>query len=75
MLSAKKQMADGKRTSGEVQGSRPLSNYNFDEAVLKVQEWNEALRCESAAFSTCNLTEFLSTQLPHDLLNITGESS
>ena len=52
MLSAKKQMTDGKRTKGEVQGSRPLSNYNFDEAVLKVQEWNEALRCESATFST-----------------------
>ncbi|KAF8268543.1 hypothetical protein EI94DRAFT_1727509 [Lactarius quietus] len=47
MLSAKKQMADGKRTKGEVQGSRPLSNYNFDEAVLKVQEWNEALRSPS----------------------------
>ncbi|KAH9992365.1 hypothetical protein BJV77DRAFT_445140 [Russula vinacea] len=27
--------------------SRPLSNYNFDEAVLKVQEWNEALRSSS----------------------------
>jgi serine/threonine protein kinase len=26
-------------------GARPLSNYNFDEAVLKVQEWNEALKC------------------------------
>lgn len=51
MLSAKKQMADGKSAKGEVQGSRPLSNYNFDEAVLKVQEWNEALRCESATFS------------------------
>ena len=24
----------------------PLSNYNFDEAVLNVQERNEALRCE-----------------------------
>ncbi|KAI9507778.1 kinase-like protein [Russula earlei] len=35
MLSAKKQMAEGKSTNGEVQGSRPLSNYNFDEAVLK----------------------------------------
>ena len=23
------------------------SNYNYDEAVLKVQEWNEALKCES----------------------------
>ncbi|KAF8489636.1 kinase-like protein [Russula emetica] len=47
MLSAKKQMADGKRAKGEVEGSRPLSNYNFDEAVLKVQEWNEALRSPS----------------------------
>lgn len=47
MLSAKKQMADGKRRKGEMEGSRPLSNYNFDEAVLKVQEWNEALRCKS----------------------------
>lgn len=25
---------------------RPLSNYNYDEAVLKVQEWNEALKCK-----------------------------
>jgi serine/threonine protein kinase len=25
---------------------RPLSNYNFDEAVQKVQEWNEALKCK-----------------------------
>ncbi|KAH8987236.1 hypothetical protein EDB86DRAFT_3065770 [Lactarius hatsudake] len=48
MLSAKKQMADGKRTKGEVEGSsRPPSNYNFDEAVLKVQEWNEALKSPS----------------------------
>ncbi|KAI0247582.1 hypothetical protein BJV78DRAFT_906498 [Lactifluus subvellereus] len=47
MLSAKKQMSEGKRTNGQVEGSRPLSNYNFDEAVLKVQEWNEALRSPS----------------------------
>ncbi|KAJ7605514.1 hypothetical protein DFH06DRAFT_1067851 [Mycena polygramma] len=26
---------------------RPLSNYNYDEAVLKVQEWNEALKSPS----------------------------
>ena len=32
-------------TRGE--NGRPLSNYNYDEAVLKVQEWNEALKCES----------------------------
>jgi serine/threonine protein kinase len=50
MLSAKKQMADGGKR--EVPGSsRPLSNYNFDEAVLKVQEWNEALRCELRGLS------------------------
>jgi serine/threonine protein kinase len=51
MLSAKKQMSEGKCANGQVEGSRPLSNYNFDEAVLKVQEWNEALRCESAILS------------------------
>ena len=25
---------------------RPVSNYNYDKAMLKVQEWNEALKCE-----------------------------
>jgi len=25
------------------------SNYNYDEAVLKVQEWNEALKCVSSS--------------------------
>jgi serine/threonine protein kinase len=69
MLSAKKQMADGKRTKGVVEGSRPLSNYNFDEAVLKVQEWNEALRCESCvffrrmAFKNTNTTCFMHSSL------------
>lgn len=37
---------------------RPLSNYNFDEAVLKVQEWNEALKCE------------FSLSLPWDILSL-----
>jgi serine/threonine protein kinase len=34
-------------------GEKRHSNYNFDEAVLKVQEWNEALKCRfsSLAFS------------------------
>lgn len=27
-------------------GQKRHSNYNYDEAVLKVQEWNEALKCE-----------------------------
>ena len=25
--------------------ARRSSNYGYDEAVLKVQEWNEALKC------------------------------
>ena len=41
--------SDRKSRDGEKEnepGRRPVSNYNYDEAVLKVQEWNEALRCE-----------------------------
>jgi serine/threonine protein kinase len=33
-------------TGGEGSSSKQyLSNYNYDKAVLKVQEWNEALKC------------------------------
>lgn len=49
MASTRKQMTDGPERQGHRQqgdnGKRPMSNYNFDEAVLKVQEWNEALKC------------------------------
>ncbi|KAL1746839.1 hypothetical protein HDZ31DRAFT_33179 [Schizophyllum fasciatum] len=45
MVSTRRQMVDAPRES---QGpGRPLSNYNYDEAVLKVQEWNEALKSPS----------------------------
>ncbi|KAG1822659.1 uncharacterized protein BJ212DRAFT_1444950 [Suillus subaureus] len=53
MISAKKQMnmAAGKGPGSPeggpqsfLDGKRPTSNYNYDEAVLKVQEWNEALK-------------------------------
>lgn len=79
MLSAKKQMADGKRAKGEVEGSRPLSNYNFDEAVLKVQEWNEALRCKSCSIFWCMTFvkykyNMYGTQLPHGPQNMAGET-
>lgn len=77
MLSAKKQMADGKRTKGEVEGSRPLSNYNFDEAVLKVQEWNEALRCKSCRIFRPSPNYKYNTfgiQLPRDPQNMVGET-
>jgi len=35
-------------SAGDTQGGEKKrhSNYNYDEAVLKVQEWNEALKCE-----------------------------
>lgn len=55
MAAARKQMTDGQKSAGDRAGEkvstgeqgtkRPLSNYNYDEAVLKVQEWNEALKC------------------------------
>lgn len=53
MVSARKQLgshatADTKGRDGEKEENRrPLSNYNYDEAVAKVQEWNEALKCKS----------------------------
>ena len=52
MVAARKQMADGKNQSADSTSEKPAgrdgkrhSNYNYDEAVLKVQEWNEALKC------------------------------
>ena len=47
MVAARKQMATdiGKKGEKENEGRKPPSNYNYDEAVLKVQEWNEALKC------------------------------
>ncbi|EGN91709.1 hypothetical protein SERLA73DRAFT_173393 [Serpula lacrymans var. lacrymans S7.3] len=54
MISARKQMSgpatkQGRTAQGSEQADgeiskRPPSNYNYDEAVLKVQEWNEALK-------------------------------
>ena len=53
MISARKQLAEGKGRGGDGLGDvtpegtpKLTSKYNFDEAVLKVQEWNEALKCE-----------------------------
>lgn len=46
MVASRKQIS-GNQTSQDVAERRPQSNYNFDEAVLKVQEWNEALKCTS----------------------------
>ncbi|KAF9468656.1 hypothetical protein BDZ94DRAFT_686290 [Collybia nuda] len=56
MISTRKQMMDGKKPRdrtgekanvGEDETRRRLTNYNYDEAVLKVQEWNEALKSPS----------------------------
>lgn len=46
MVSTRKQMSNGE-TATRAADRRPLSNYNYDEAVLKVQEWNEALKSPS----------------------------
>lgn len=57
MVSARRQMTEfgkdsareniGERRAGaDGNGEKRQSNYNYDEAVLKVQEWNEALKCE-----------------------------
>ncbi len=65
MVGARKQVANqqgNKVPEGLASGPerRPLSNYNYDEAVLKVQEWNEALKCElvgsGASFVSVELT-------------------
>ncbi len=48
MVAARRQMAGHQRAAegaGNGVEKRPTSNYNYDEAVLKVQEWNEALKC------------------------------
>ncbi|KAF5360481.1 hypothetical protein D9756_004630 [Leucocoprinus leucothites] len=54
MISARKQLADGKSKAGNdaepkpgSEGTKKPSNYNFDEALAKVQEWNEALKSPS----------------------------
>ena len=39
-------------STGMGDGEKRHSNYNYDEAVLKVQEWNEALKCESPSFAS-----------------------
>ncbi|KAM6494311.1 hypothetical protein JOM56_010672, partial [Amanita muscaria] len=49
MVSARKQLAEGKVRGGNNSGAATpegnlMPNYNYDEAVLKVQEWNEALK-------------------------------
>ncbi|KZT28795.1 hypothetical protein NEOLEDRAFT_1129017 [Neolentinus lepideus HHB14362 ss-1] len=52
MIAARRQMGgngvgDAQAANAKQEGRRPPSNYNYDEAVLKVQEWNEALKSPS----------------------------
>lgn len=58
MISARKQLAEGKSRAGDnaepkegSEGAKKPSNYNFDEALARVQEWNEALKCASHALA------------------------
>jgi serine/threonine protein kinase len=59
MVQARKQLEaqQGPPVGGD--GGRPKSNYNYDDAVLKVQEWNEALNC---MFATMDLQTVLTMQ-------------
>lgn len=50
MVQARKQLEAQQGVPSAADGRRPRSNYNFDDAVLKVQEWNEALRCTCSQF-------------------------
>ena len=68
MVAARKQLAKqhgGKPSEGvsDSREKRPVSNYNYDEAVLKVQEWNEALKCRFRSDRTC----FVSAGLTGDI--------
>lgn len=47
MVSTRKHISNEEKANAAQGSRRPLSNYNYDEAVLKVQEWNEALKCRS----------------------------
>jgi serine/threonine protein kinase len=58
MISARKQLSEGKSRVGSntepkegPQGAKKPHNYNFDEALAKVQEWNEALKCALSTVS------------------------
>lgn len=55
MASVRKQLSSQQPVAGPER--RPLSNYNYDEAVLKVQEWNEALKCTSPQVLTESLSD------------------
>lgn len=71
MISARKQMGGAtdrpnkmKEENGRTKedgATRPPSNYNYDEAVLKVQEWNEALKCMSSS-SFCVRAAYIDCQ-------------
>ncbi|KAH8114562.1 hypothetical protein DFH11DRAFT_1689039 [Phellopilus nigrolimitatus] len=76
MVSARRQLGldvgtDKKGKEGEKENDtsrRPLSNYNYDEAVLKVQEWNEALKSPSRSSK-------LSGRRPSSLYDAAGRHS
>lgn len=58
MVSARKQLSEGRSRAGSTtelkegsEGAKKPHNYNFDEALAKVQEWNEALKCTSGTVS------------------------
>ena len=74
MFLAKKQMADGKRTKGEVQGSRPLSSYNFDEALsCEYLIHDEGLRVRRLTTRACAVPSRPSKHGGRDHLNVSRQ--
>jgi serine/threonine protein kinase len=57
MVSARRNMAptstDEKAKDGKPAPKKPAPNYDYDAAVLKVQEWNEKLKCGAFKIYSC----------------------
>jgi hypothetical protein len=50
MVQARRQlgkMEEKEEAPRETTSGRPRSNYNYDDAVKQVEEWNEALKCKT----------------------------
>jgi serine/threonine protein kinase len=54
MVQARRQlgkMEEKEEAPRETTSGRPRSNYNYDDAVKQVEEWNEALKCKTSRYN------------------------
>ncbi|GJE91912.1 Pkinase domain-containing protein [Phanerochaete sordida] len=68
MVASKRQISGSGDKSKESSSKRPVSAYNFDDAVLKVQEWNEALKSPSKPSKPPARRSYLETDGRHSPL-------